>query len=86
MIGFNYLFVQPLLDSGISFRSDEYLAQCRVPVLILHADNDWIVPAALGRRVNEMNLEQSVENEIRNLLSQRYRTVLLVVVWIREEA
>ena len=53
MIGFNYLFVQPLLDSGISFRSDEYLSQCRVPVLILHADNDWIVPAALGRRVNE---------------------------------
>lgn len=52
MIGFDYFFVQPMLDSGISFRSDEYLSQCRVPILILHADNDWIVPASLGRRVN----------------------------------
>ena len=57
MIGFNYVFVQPLIDSGISFRSDEYLAMSRVPVLILHADNDWVVPAGLSRRVSGINVE-----------------------------
>lgn len=51
MIGFNFFFVDPLIQNNISFKSDEYLQRSKVPLLILHAENDWVVPMQLGEKV-----------------------------------
>lgn len=52
MIGFNFFFVDPLIQNNISFTSDEYLQRSKVPLLILHAEDDWVVPMQLGEKVN----------------------------------
>lgn len=49
---FEWLFLKPLVDSGIDFRSDDHIANIEAPVLILHAEDDLVVPFALGRKVS----------------------------------
>lgn len=51
MIGFEYFVVQPLTDHGVTFNSEEYLSLSKIPLLILHAEDDWIIPVTLGRKV-----------------------------------
>lgn len=57
MIGFNFFFVDPLIQNNISFKSDEYLQRSKVPLLILHAENDWVVPMQLGEKLYKHLLE-----------------------------
>lgn len=48
---FEWLFLQPLAASGIDFRSEEHIAHVAAPVLILHAEDDLVVPFSLGKKV-----------------------------------
>nr|XP_053643696.1 LOW QUALITY PROTEIN: lysophosphatidylserine lipase ABHD12-like [Cherax quadricarinatus] len=50
---FEWLFLNPLAKSGIDFRSDDHIAHVQAPVLILHAEDDLVVPYTLGRKLYE---------------------------------
>ncbi|KAB7495165.1 Monoacylglycerol lipase ABHD12 [Armadillidium nasatum] len=50
---FKELFLDPLKDTGIDFRSDEHITKINRPVLILHAKDDLVVPFKLGKRLYE---------------------------------
>lgn len=49
---FEWLFLKPLAASGIDFRSDDHIANINAPILIMHAEDDLVVPYALGRKVS----------------------------------
>lgn len=51
---FEWLFLKPLAASGIDFRSDDHIANINAPILIMHAEDDLVVPYALGRKVSMM--------------------------------
>lgn len=50
---FEWLFLEPLATSGIDFRSDDHIVHVQTPVLILHAEDDLVVPFALGQKLYE---------------------------------
>lgn len=52
MVGFDYFVIEPLVESGITFKTQEYLSNSAIPILILHAEDDWVVPFALGIKVS----------------------------------
>lgn len=52
MPGFDYIFVKPLHTNDISFESDKHIANIDIPILILHATDDPVIPYFLGRKVN----------------------------------
>lgn len=52
---FDWLFLKPLASSGIDFRSEEHITHVAAPVLILHAEDDLVVPFTLGKKVCTLN-------------------------------
>ncbi|XP_045581166.1 lysophosphatidylserine lipase ABHD12 [Procambarus clarkii] len=50
---FEWLFLKPLASSGIDFSSDTHIAHVKAPVLILHAEDDLVVPYTLGQKLYE---------------------------------
>ncbi|XP_050731190.1 lysophosphatidylserine lipase ABHD12-like [Eriocheir sinensis] len=48
---FDWLFLKPLASSGIDFRTEEHIAHVAAPVLILHAEDDLVVPFTLGKKL-----------------------------------
>ncbi|CAL4058670.1 unnamed protein product [Meganyctiphanes norvegica] len=51
---FEWLFLTPLSSNGIDFRSDEHIAHINTPILILHAEDDLVVPYMLGHKLYEV--------------------------------
>lgn len=48
---FNYMVAQPMYSNFLRFESDQHIAEFRQPVLILHAEDDMVVPFHLGYKV-----------------------------------
>uniref|UniRef100_A0A8C4Q6T0 Serine aminopeptidase S33 domain-containing protein n=1 Tax=Eptatretus burgeri TaxID=7764 RepID=A0A8C4Q6T0_EPTBU len=48
---FDWFFLDPLTESGVVFASDENMKHIECPLLILHAEDDHIVPFRLGRKL-----------------------------------
>lgn len=59
---FEWLFLDPLAASGIDFRSDDHIVHIGAPVLILHAEDDLVVPFALGRKLYESAQKRRPKN------------------------
>ncbi|NXD53528.1 AB12B protein, partial [Corvus moneduloides] len=51
--GFEYLILDSLARAGMFFRSDENVKVLGCPLLILHAEDDGVVPPKLGRKLYE---------------------------------
>nr|XP_039335749.1 lysophosphatidylserine lipase ABHD12 isoform X3 [Saimiri boliviensis boliviensis] len=49
--GFDWFFLDPITSSGIKFANDENVKHISCPLLILHAEDDPVVPFQLGRKV-----------------------------------
>jgi hypothetical protein len=45
------LFVHPLRKNDIIFQNDGHITKISVPIMILHAKDDNVIPSHLGRRV-----------------------------------
>jgi hypothetical protein len=43
--------VQPLIRNDISFQNDGHIGKIAVPIMIMHAKDDYVIPSLLGRRV-----------------------------------
>lgn len=48
---FNYTIVDPMYQNELRFESDKHIAEFRQPVMILHAEDDLVVPFKLGYKV-----------------------------------
>lgn len=53
---FDFFFVDPTYENGLRFQSDVYLLNVTAPIMILHAEDDKVVPVHQG-----MNLYQRVK-------------------------
>ena len=51
MPGFHWLFLNPLRDNDMLFESDRHIANVSVPVMIMHAEDDLIIPYSLAVKV-----------------------------------
>lgn len=49
---FNYTIVDPMYDNQLRFESDVHIGGFPQPVLILHAEDDLVVPFKLGHQVS----------------------------------
>lgn len=50
---FDWAFIDPIRDSGNEFKSDSHMTHIACPILILHAQDDAVVPIELGRKVSK---------------------------------
>ncbi|KAL1233453.1 Lysophosphatidylserine lipase [Trichinella pseudospiralis] len=53
---FAEIFTYPLLKYNVHFKSDEHIKNVYCPILILHAEDDNIIPSHLARRLHEAAL------------------------------
>ncbi|NXM64200.1 AB12B protein, partial [Illadopsis cleaveri] len=51
--GFEYLILDSMARAGMFFPSDENVKVLSCPLLILHAEDDWVLPPKLGRQLYE---------------------------------
>ncbi|RXN01302.1 hypothetical protein EOD39_7213 [Acipenser ruthenus] len=49
--GFDWFFLDPITASGIRFANDENVKHISCPMLILHAEDDTVVPFHLGKKL-----------------------------------
>ncbi|KAG5886227.1 hypothetical protein JTB14_029827 [Gonioctena quinquepunctata] len=50
---FSYTVVEPMLDNGFTFKTDKFICGVDAPILILHAEDDHVVPFHLGYKLYE---------------------------------
>lgn len=50
---FNYTIVDPMFENNLRFESDKHVATFPQPVMILHAEDDIVVPYKLGHQVKK---------------------------------
>lgn len=48
---FNYTIVDPMFDNNLRFQSDVHIGTFPQPIIILHAEDDLVVPYKLGHKV-----------------------------------
>ncbi|VDM29691.1 unnamed protein product [Toxocara canis] len=53
---FDEILLHPLENSGLNMSSDLRIARITCPILILHAEDDHIIPSKLGRRLRDAAL------------------------------
>ncbi|XP_045462689.1 lysophosphatidylserine lipase ABHD12-like isoform X4 [Harmonia axyridis] len=58
---FDACIVDPIIESGFRFQSDEYILDVDCPILILHAEDDGTVPYKLGKKLFEVASEKRSE-------------------------
>lgn len=54
---FESTILKPIYDNGFRFESDQHISEFRSPVLIMHAENDRVVPYELGYKLYRKALE-----------------------------
>ncbi|ELU01147.1 hypothetical protein CAPTEDRAFT_149451 [Capitella teleta] len=62
---FSWVFLEALKANEIYFTTDEHIAAVTAPVLILHAEDDGIVPIFLGRKLYETALANKAIGGVR---------------------
>ncbi|XP_033220042.1 lysophosphatidylserine lipase ABHD12 isoform X2 [Belonocnema kinseyi] len=54
---FKWVIVQPFYDNHLRFESDKHITKLQCPVMILHAEDDNVVPFSLGVKLYEAALK-----------------------------
>lgn len=44
--------MEPLIENGFKFETDKHICNVNSPIIILHAEDDHVVPFKLGLKVN----------------------------------
>jgi len=55
---YDWFFTVPLRKNDLGFVSDQRIKVIDIPILFLHAEDDWVVPYRLGRTLYEAAIEQ----------------------------
>lgn len=64
MPGFHWLFLEPLREHDMLFESDRHIANVTVPVMIMHAEDDIIIPYALAVKLHRAALSHHPQERI----------------------
>ncbi|KAJ8933422.1 hypothetical protein NQ314_014021 [Rhamnusium bicolor] len=48
---FSYTIVEPMQENGFKFETDKYICHVDTPTIILHAEDDHVVPYKLGHKL-----------------------------------
>lgn len=48
---FSFTVVEPMQENNLKFENDRHILNVDCPILILHAEDDLVVPYKLGRKV-----------------------------------
>lgn len=64
---FDFFFTEPMYQNGLKFQSDRHLVKVKAPILILHAEDDLVIPIKLGLKVNKFITYLIFCNCVRNL-------------------
>lgn len=54
---FNMMFVQPMYNNDLRFESDLHISKFHQPVMIIHAEDDLVVPFQLGYKLYRSSLD-----------------------------
>ncbi|XP_053684035.1 lysophosphatidylserine lipase ABHD12 isoform X1 [Sabethes cyaneus] len=54
---FDFMIISPMYDNQLRFESDHHISEFRQPVLILHAEDDAVVPFKLGYKLYRVALD-----------------------------
>lgn len=54
---FDITIANPMYDNSLRFESDQHISEFRQPVLILHAEDDYVVPFQLGYKLYRTALD-----------------------------
>lgn len=54
---FDVTISNPMHHNGLRFESDKYISQYRQPVLIMHAEDDYVIPFHLGYKLYRTALD-----------------------------
>lgn len=49
--------LKPIYDNGFRFESDQHISEFRAPLLIMHAEDDRVIPLQLGYKLYRTALE-----------------------------
>ncbi|XP_031621471.1 lysophosphatidylserine lipase ABHD12 isoform X2 [Contarinia nasturtii] len=55
---FDYTITEPMFDNNLRFESDKHIATFPQPIMILHAEDDIVVPYKLGHKLYQSALEK----------------------------
>ncbi|XP_014249652.1 monoacylglycerol lipase ABHD12 isoform X2 [Cimex lectularius] len=64
---FDYFFTEPMYNNGLQFESDKHLLKVSTPILILHAEDDIVIPVALGEKLYK-TLQKERPNNLTTLV------------------
>lgn len=65
---FNYTIVDPMFENNLRFESDKHIGTFPQPVIILHAEDDLVVPYKLGYKVICLDIFSIFPLSIRQLI------------------
>lgn len=51
---FEFFIIEPVEENNIFFDSEKNLMNTKMPILILHAQDDIVIPYTLGEKVNAL--------------------------------
>lgn len=54
---FHWLIVKPFCHNGLRFESDKHIANVTCPIVILHAEDDNVIPIYLGEKLYKAGLK-----------------------------
>lgn len=54
---FETTILKPIYDNGFRFESDQHISEFRAPVMIMHAENDRVIPYELGYQLYRSAIE-----------------------------
>jgi abhydrolase domain-containing protein 12 len=56
---FTEILLAALQEADVTLNSSDRIRTTRVPLLILHAEDDWVIPVSLGRKLFEVAEKRS---------------------------
>lgn len=59
---FDYFFIQPMYENGLRFETDAHLSKVQAPIMILHAEDDIVVPIDLGMKLYDSIMKARLEH------------------------
>uniref|UniRef100_A0A0A9XHW2 Monoacylglycerol lipase ABHD12 n=2 Tax=Lygus hesperus TaxID=30085 RepID=A0A0A9XHW2_LYGHE len=61
---FDYFFTSPMYENGLQYESDKHLTRIKTPILILHAEDDVVIPIQLSKKLYERILTSRDSNTV----------------------
>ncbi|XP_011299953.1 monoacylglycerol lipase ABHD12 isoform X2 [Fopius arisanus] len=63
---FHWVIVQPFYGNGLRFESDKHIGDIKCPVMILHAEDDIVIPISLGEKLYQegLRLHKNDSNQV----------------------